>query len=85
MRELSNRSPLNLVPFQKGVKALVTLGVPCFVLCFDSGSAMVASGGRHVELSTILQWRWFGQDGAKCCVRVGANVGGSRASQPAAS
>ena len=48
--------------------------MPCFGLCFDFGASMVARGGRHVELSTILQWRWLGQDGAKCGARVGARL-----------
>ena len=33
------------------------------VVCFEFSALMVACGGRHVELSTILQWRVWIQDG----------------------
>ena len=35
------------------------------VVCFEFSALMVACGGRHVELSTIVQWRVWIQYGAE--------------------
>ena len=39
------------------VKASTILSGNVLVVCFEFRALMVACGGRHIEKSTILQWR----------------------------